>query len=653
MKNAKEWLSKTPKRLRFGTIILALGAVLLIAFLFTISNFNIFDSNILYRNRFDVLDEGWTMSIGDQEEAEVTLPYWVEAKPGEIITLSYQLPNPLPANSTMVTRNYHQVLRAYINGAKVFEFPKDASKLTGTIITDDWCMINISKFAPGRVLKLELDTGISGFNGFINPLLFGEDNSIIANLRSTYALPFGLSLTLIAIGLMLIVVASVYTKDSSETAYLLLGFIFITIGIWFADRAKMPVFMVGSNVKFFMAFSGIMLTPLLISLYIGERFKKYNQTVINILIICDVIFTLVISLILASKSVPVQNLIVYVYIAILISIIYAMYLMWDYAHGQTSKRLNRVQLNASRMELMTVIILLIGSAISFIWDEVSPSNYNSYQRNWTGIGNIQMISVIIFAFFQLIILIYNGYYSAVESEITQKKLHDSQLQLMMGQIQPHFMFNTLSSIRTLIKVDPDLAYKMVYDFSNYLRANVDNLTNLDGIKFAAEVNHIQSYVGIEKIRFGDRLDVEFDIQEDDFLVPPLSIQPLVENAIKHGVMKKVDGGTVWLRSYSTDTAYIVEVEDNGVGIAQERLDFLFRDSSDFDFDSDTDFASNLTGNGSENHVSTGMRNIIMRLDEIAHAKLNINTEEGKGSLMRVTFPKESNEKQSSIRQIEE
>ena len=246
-----------------------------------------------------------------------------------------------------------------------------------------------------------------------------------------------------------------------------------------------------------------------------------------------------------------------------------------------------------------------------------------------------MFAVIVFATFHLIVLIYNSYYGVLESESVQKQLHDSQLQLMMGQIQPHFMFNTLSSIRTLIKIDPDEAYDMVYNFSNYLRANVDNLTNLSGIQFAAEVSHIQSYVNIEKVRFGERLSVKYEIQESEFIVPPLSIQPLVENAIKHGVCQKPEGGTVCLRSYQDGNNYIVEVEDDGIGIPASKLEAI---RTGVTINSEGDVQANLTGNGSEIHESTGMRNIMTRLKEMSNATLEITSEEGKGTLMKVTFP---------------
>ena len=629
-------LTTSPKRTRFFVIIITLGVVLLVGFVFIVSNFNIDNSIISYRERFVEMGDDWTITIDGAPPETHNLPYWVDAPSGTTFTLSRTLPAKIMPYETLVIRNHHMIVSAYIDGELIYQFPEDGEKLSGTIITDDWCMIPIEEFYANKVITISYATGMSEFAGNITAPILGEDNSIIAALRSKYALPYGLAVGLALIGFMLIVVAAVYTKDFAEKSHLLLGVVFIVIGIWFSDRSKMPVFMVGSNIKFFMAFLGLVFAPLLIALYTGERFIKHNQLVANLMITLDALFAIIILAVLGGRIAPIHRLVVYVYIAILISIVYALYLMWYYSHGKGSKQLNRVQLNSSRMEFLSVMLLLAGSFLSVLWDAVSSNNYSSSQRDWTGIGNIQMVAVMIFAFFQLIILLYNGYYTAIESEATQKKLHDSQLQLMMGQIQPHFMFNTLSSIRTLIKIDPDTAYSMTYDFSNYLRANVDNLTNLGGISFDAEVQHIQSYVGIEKVRFGDRLEVDYDLQETGFMVPPLSIQPLVENAIKHGVMKKMDGGKVWLRSYETADSYIVEVEDNGVGIPKEKLDFILGHAAH-----PGDVEINLTGNGSETHVSSGMKNIIMRLDEITKAHLEVTSFEGRGTLMKVTFPKDS------------
>lgn len=155
----------------------------------------------------------------------------------------------------------------------------------------------------------------------------------------------------------------------------------------------------------------------------------------------------------------------------------------------------------------------------------------------------------------------------------EKRLNEANIKIMMSQIQPHFVYNTLSSISTLITIDPEQARKALDNFTEYLRMNFSALTATKLVSFEDELKHINTYVRLEKMRFGDRLNVDFDIKVTKFNVPPLSIQPLVENAIKHGILKKIDGGTVTLSTYEDEQAYIVEVKDDGVGFDMNEIDF--------------------------------------------------------------------------------
>ena len=636
MKNLLHYLKLRPKVFRDIIIVLVAFCVALIGFLVLISDLNTSDSDMTYHPRLDISKSNWRIKTATLDET-TDLPVWVDAEPGETITLITKVPIMASPHSVLVTRNYHQKLTAYVGDTLVYQFPEDSERISSTVITDDWNMIPLTNKASHMKLTLVFEVGLAPFHGYINPVYMGEDNAIMAFLQDEYRVTYILSVTLIAIGLLLIVIAIVYSRNFTDKHSFLLGLVFIAAGIWFADRSKMPVFTVGSNIKFFVAFSVLTLVPLLLALYSGERFKEHNQTVPNILIYLSIAFDIVLFTLIAAKVAPLHSVIPYVYIAILVCCFYLVYQLWHYSYGKGRYQLKRVKLNAVRMEFLAALITTIGSAASIFWDAFSTNNWSTANREWSGIGNLQIAAVVIFGFAHLIILLYTSYYGVLESETMQKQLHDSQLQLMMGQIQPHFMFNTLSSIRTLIKVDPEIAYDMIFNFSNYLRANVDNLTNLKGILFSAEVEHIKNYVNIEKIRFGDRLTMEYDIQEMDFVVPPLAIQPLVENAIKHGVCKRPEGGTVCLRSYKDGKDFVVEVEDNGVGISQERLQtVLYGDSNSNEI--------SLTGNASEKHTSTGMRNIIMRLKEMCRADLEINSTEGEGTLMRVVFPVEGQPK---------
>ena len=149
--------------------------------------------------------------------------------------------------------------------------------------------------------------------------------------------------------------------------------------------------------------------------------------------------------------------------------------------------------------------------------------------------------------------------------VKERELTESRTAVMLSQIQPHFLFNTLTAIARLCDLDPQKAKKTTLDFSEYLRGNLDSLSQSQPVPFAQELRHMEIYASIEKTRFGDRLDIKYDIEADGFLIPSLTVQPLVENAVKHGVGKRVEGGTVSIATREDDKGWYVVIKDDGVG----------------------------------------------------------------------------------------
>lgn len=151
-----------------------------------------------------------------------------------------------------------------------------------------------------------------------------------------------------------------------------------------------------------------------------------------------------------------------------------------------------------------------------------------------------------------------------------RELAEARASIMLSQIQPHFLYNTLTAIRELCLTDPDEAARTVTDFSAYLRENMASLTSSRPIPFERELRHARTYLSLEQRRFGERLCVEFDVATTAFRLPPLSLQALVENAVRHGVAKCERGGCVRIVVREEPDAFTVAVQDDGVGFDVER-----------------------------------------------------------------------------------
>lgn len=198
----------------------------------------------------------------------------------------------------------------------------------------------------------------------------------------------------------------------------------------------------------------------------------------------------------------------------------------------------------------------------------------------------------------------------------QEKLLESRTRLMLSQMKPHFIYNTLNSIRNLIWENADTADTLVLQFSKYLRNNMRFLGSEELIPFSQELELIKAYVAIEETCY-PRLSVLYDIGVHNFWIPPLTIQPLVENAIRHGVLKKNENGKIILRTWETYENYFVEVKDTGVGFIPE--DALAMEDS------------------------YGLRNTRLRLEQLMKAEMTINSILGMGSSVSIRFPKAQRE----------
>ena len=212
-----------------------------------------------------------------------------------------------------------------------------------------------------------------------------------------------------------------------------------------------------------------------------------------------------------------------------------------------------------------------------------------------------------------VLFVFIGVEKNFQISMQKEKIKDAQINIMLSQIQPHFVYNSLSAISTLITIDPEKAQEALDNFTEYLRRNLSSLTDVKLIPFEDELKHIETYISLEKLRFDDRINVIYDLKTTDFNVPVLSIQPIVENAIKHGILKKVEGGTLKISTYEAEDSYVIVIEDNGVGFNNDDV------------------------KKEENHY--GIDNIEYRIKNMCNGSLDIKSVINKGTIVTITLKK--------------
>lgn len=202
----------------------------------------------------------------------------------------------------------------------------------------------------------------------------------------------------------------------------------------------------------------------------------------------------------------------------------------------------------------------------------------------------------------------------------QANINEANIKLMLSQIQPHFLYNTLNAICALCYTDPKRAGEAIVQFSKYLKSNMKSLQKTEPADFIEEMLHVQSYIWIEKMRLGDRLNVIYDFHETEFFIPLLTVEPLVENAIRHGISKKISGGTLTIRTYKNAENYYIQIIDDGVGFGDG-------ETSEFHF---------------ENSDSVGIKNVSKRLEMLLHGRLDIISKKNIGTTATIILPIDDN-----------
>jgi two-component system LytT family sensor kinase len=220
--------------------------------------------------------------------------------------------------------------------------------------------------------------------------------------------------------------------------------------------------------------------------------------------------------------------------------------------------------------------------------------------------------------------IWNAIQIEQKFEEQKRLVLEARFDALQRQINPHFLFNTLNSIASLVRFRPEMAREMIVKLANILRALLKD--HDDFVPLRDELSFTDDYLGIEVVRFGaEKLRVEKEIEPEtlELLVPSMLLQPLIENSIKHGLEPRISGGTVTVRCRVRNSRLVVEVEDDGVGISPESAAA----------------ARSVSGNGRQG-AGIGMRNVRERLEVLfgVDASFEVESRPGRGTRITLELP---------------
>ena len=413
----------------------------------------------------------------------------------------------------------------------------------------------------------------------------------------------GMLLMLVSVVFLGIALFSSLIHIKSSKLIWLFGLVVLFAGAYFAYSADGVFFwsysivsnttMLGISMMFYMLFFSMIIA------YILKSMRKIGNLTVILLSVADAVFFL---LPMVSDVFFYDTWIWWIGVQLIANIVLSVCLVKEFLILRTRVRWLYI---GAFLPLIAFVVDVFGTKFA-VWKGGVASQYIF----------IALFSVAVIMVLKFIPNNINAATKAKELEmekiVLNAELAESRISTMMSQIRPHFIYNTLGSIEQLCELDPKKAGDLVHDFAKYLRGNFGELDNPKPILMSQEMDHVHHYVSIENVRFPD-MTFSFEMNSEDFYIPALTIQPIVENAIKHGLMKLQKGGTIRVISYETETDYCVSVVDDGVGFDTSLL--------------------------LDERKHVGLRNIRERLKAMVNGTIEIESTVGVGTKVIIKIPK--------------
>lgn len=516
-------------------------------------------------------------------------------------TLTIRLPGELKEDDRLCFYLFEQSAAVYYR-SRIF-FSKQSRK------SDQWVFVPLEKEMSGEELQVYFSYSSVKNPGIMRTVYIGSEKECIRQIRRDTLPGLILCVCTLIIGIV-VGILGFYCRNAVEAAsvYRHSGVLLILLSLWGAGNLpQLRLSFESLDTLHFLGRVAIMLAPVQLVQIIQHSITKTRH--LSWELDCfGYSFCLICAAGIVISYLDILPLALICIWSRILSISFMVYLV---LFGVLDPDAIRMRKTTGELRTITSGMSLF-SALFYICFEVwfVIGNYFSVSSGLTW-GVFAVCAVLLFA-----LLAYVLHEARILLRL-QEILAENRMRLMMSQIKPHFMYNTLNSIRTLLRKDPETADELVLQFSKFLRNNLRVMENESMVPFSYELDIVQAYAAIEEICY-PRVKVVYEIGPRNFMIPPLSIQPIVENAIRHGILKRQGEGKVVIRTLSEGDCILVEVEDDGIGFQESEI---------------------------KQSESIGLRNIRSRLEYLCKAELEIASARNEGSCITVRIPKKKGEEE--------
>ena len=480
-----------------------------------------------------VLREGWSVVDLDARPMDKL------RKAGEPLVMVIALGDEFAAPRSICFYSVFQSVEVRLDGVGIYRFEKPRSQRIMQAAPSYWNVFSVPAGSAGKLLTIKLVTPYQQYANVMPEIRSGSAAQIRRYVNFNTLPRFVIALAILCVGLIFAFVAVVmrYYVVGSTGLYAL-SISIVMLAIFLATQQTTILLEVSSEVSYILFQNvALLLCPILYARYLVRVNEGIYERIAEMLFWLSEIYAAAILLLQLTGVREMPQMMGLTECLWALVIIYALFL------------------ELRRKRLVQVVLF----ALMMIY--VAVRYYFTDTISWLVYG-------VLFAY--LYIQLYRIMSTFVKSQAKEIRLEAalevSKSEIATIQITSHFFYHTLDSIRALIRIDSDRAYKMTGDFAKYIRHRVDGVERLqETVPFTRELRSIRAYTDIKQAQLGERFEMIYEIETEDFEILPLTVQPLVENAVIHAVQRRTEGGVVRLSCVETDDGYHIEVIDNGPG----------------------------------------------------------------------------------------